>query len=411
MINSKKLSLSVVAFLLSFLANAQQFQYRSNLDTVTVSGFYAIPITPALSSHLKTDFSDFRIADSKGQWVPHLIRFTDMSGMEIKTTRLNMSSKENQGSNTVILIENPEKYLLSEFILRIKNAAAERKASLSGSDGNTKWFIIADSLLVSEPDQYNKDENLKLINLPPTQYAHYKLTIRNDNKDPLNILDIASNVSVARNSESAVIQNPTPGFSRVDSGKLTMISVIHDKPYQFDQFRLAVNRPALYERTARVYLEAKPGLINMWNSPALAEIKLSANNTGNSGLPLVKSKTFYILIANQDNPPLEISTVNTFQRGKQAVTYLEKGKSYHLLLENAKAEQPNYDLAQFGKNIPEKPITLQAGQLIAAGLPLVDTPKQTGDWWIWATIGGVILLLAYLTWGLTKDMNKNKEIV
>ena len=64
MINLKKLSLAIVGLLYSFFATAQQFQYRSNLDTVTSSGFYAIPITPELSSHLKTDFSDFRIADS-----------------------------------------------------------------------------------------------------------------------------------------------------------------------------------------------------------------------------------------------------------------------------------------------------------------------------------------------------------
>ena len=411
MINSKKLSLPVVAVLCSLFANAQQFQYRSNLDTVSSSGFYAIPITPELSSHLKTDFSDFRIVDGKGQWVPHLMRFTNSDGTEIKRINLSMSSKENLGSNTVILIENPEKHLLSEFILRIKNAAAERKASLSGSEDNAKWFIIADSLLVSQPDFYHKDENLKLINIPPTQYVHYKLTIRNNSKDPLNILDIASNVSVARNSESREVENPTPSLSRVDSGKLTMVTVTQDKPYQFDQFSLTVNRPALYERTARIYLELKPGLINMWNSPALTEVRLSSSNISNPVLPLVKSKIFYILISNQDNPPLEITAIHTFQRRKQAITYLENNKSYHLLLENPKAEQPDYDLAQFNKSIPEKVHILQAGRLVAAGLPTIDSSKKRGDWWIWATIGGVILVLAYLTWGLTSDMNKKKEIV
>ena len=117
------------------------------------------------------------------------------------------------------------------------------------------------------------------------------------------------------------------------------------------------------------------------------------------------------MISNQDNPPLEINAVNTFQRSKQVIAYLEKSKSYHLLLENPEATQPDYDLKQFDKDIPAKLQTLQPGQLVTVNNPVASAPKKIGDWWIWATIGGVILLLAYLTWGLTKDMNKKKEIV
>ena len=149
----------------------------------------------------------------------------------------------------------------------------------------------------------------------------------------------------------------------------------------------------------------------MWNSPAITEVSVSSKSLNNPVLPLVKSKTFYILIANHDNPPLEITAINTFQRRKHAITYLEKNKVYHLLLENPKAELPNYDLANFEKSIPEWPRTLEAGQLVIAGLANIESSNKIGDWWIWVTIGGVILVLAYLTWGLTKDMNNKKEIV
>ena len=407
----KKLNTGILGVLLSLIANAQQFHYRSNLDTVTTSGFYAIPITPELSSHLKTDFSDFRVADSKGKWVPHLIRFANAASADLQTVNLKMTSSENLGTHSVILIENPEKNLLSEFILRLKNAAAERMTSLSGSEDNKNWFIIADSLLVSRPDSYQGDENSKLIAFPPTQYSYYKLTIRNDRKDPLNILAISSNISLTHSSEGQLVQNPAPDFSQVDSGKLTLIRVTHDKPYQIDQFRVGVTSPALYDRTARIFLEVKPGLINTWESNSLAELKLSSNNIQHPALPLIKAKTFYIMISNLDNPPLEINAVNTFQRRKQAIAYLEKNKSYHLLLENPAAEQPEYDLKQFDKSIPPNPQALQTGELLAVSTPMLASTKKSGEWWIWATIGGVIVVLAYLTWGLTKDMNKKKEIV
>jgi hypothetical protein len=411
MTNWKKLNLLICGFLLAIFANAQQFHYRSNLDTVNASGFYAISITPEVSSRLKTDFSDFRVVDTKGRWVPHIIRFADAGNKSPNTVNLRMSINEEQDSITVVLIENPEKYLLSEFILRLKNAAADRIASLSGSDDNKTWYAISDRLMVTSGGSYNRDENSQSIPVPPTKYSYYKLTIRNLHRDPLNILGISSTISVVHNGEFQVIQNPIPVFSQVDSGKLTMIKVTYDIPYQIDQLKPVVIRPILYARPAKVYLEMKPGLINMWESPSLSEFMLTSNNLGNYAIPLVKAKTFYILISNEDNPPLEINAVNTFQRSMEAITYLENGKSYHLLLENPQAEQPRYDLAQFDKSIPERPRVLRIGELMAVSVPAIATSRKVGDWWIWTTIGGVILVLAYLTWGLARDMNKKKEIV
>ena len=411
MTNWKKLNLLICGFLLAIFANSQQFHYRSNLDTVTTSGFYAISITPELSSRLKTDFSDFRIVDAKGKWVPHIIRLADTENTSPRTVDLKMSSNQNQDSITVVLIENPGRNLLNEFILRLKNAAAERIASLSGSDDNKKWFVIADRLMMTSEGIYTRDENLKYISVPPTKYTYYRLTIQNEYRDPLNILAISSIVSVIHDGEAQRIQNPVPIFSQVDSGKLTLIKVTFDKPYQIDQLKLAVGRPVLYARNVRVYLETKSGLINTWESPSLSEFMLTSNNLGNYAIPLVKAKTFYILISNEDNPPLEINAVNTFQRSMEAITYLENGKSYHLLLENPQAEQPRYDLAQFDKSIPERPRVLRISELMAVSVPAIATSRKVGDWWIWTTIGGVILVLAYLTWGLARDMNKKKEIV
>ena len=48
---------------------------------------------------------------------------------------------------------------------------------------------------------------------------------------------------------------------------------------------------------------------------------------------------------------------------------------------------------------------------MAVSVPAIATSRKVGDWWIWTTIGSVILVLAYLTWGLARDMNKKKEIV
>ncbi len=66
----------MIALLVSCCATAQQFQYTAMLDTVGKDGFYSIPVSPELSSYIKTDLSDIRIADEKNQWIPHIINWS-----------------------------------------------------------------------------------------------------------------------------------------------------------------------------------------------------------------------------------------------------------------------------------------------------------------------------------------------
>ena len=40
----------------SFIAKAQPFKNKAAIEPVAQTGFYAIPVTPELSSFLKTDF-------------------------------------------------------------------------------------------------------------------------------------------------------------------------------------------------------------------------------------------------------------------------------------------------------------------------------------------------------------------
>ena len=54
-----------ILILFSGFARAQ-FRSRAGIDSVKQTGFYAIKITPALSSLINTNFSDLRIVDSAG---------------------------------------------------------------------------------------------------------------------------------------------------------------------------------------------------------------------------------------------------------------------------------------------------------------------------------------------------------
>jgi hypothetical protein len=138
-----------------------------------------------------------------------------------------------------------------------------------------------------------------------------------------------------------------------------------------------------------------------------ADFLLSSVNKKGYEVPLIKDSIFYLLVENNDNPPVRVEAISTEQENKELIAYLEKGKSYQLMFDDLNGVAAEYDLRQFQSLIPKSIQRLKTGDIktISTSSALIQTKKNT-NWWIWPTILVVIILLGYLTWSLTKDMKK-----
>jgi hypothetical protein len=199
-------------------------------------------------------------------------------------------------------------------------------------------------------------------------------------------------------------------IKQIDSAKWSLIHLTNNEPYQLNQLRFDVRQPALYERTARVYLEKKDGILRTWESYPIAQIKISSASHIGQALPLIRAKDLFVVISNEDNPPLEIIAVKAFQPAREIIAYLQKGVAYSLILDDPNATQPNYDLKEFSGQIPNHPPILQTSRLVSIATAGNDSEQKPNKWWIWIAITGMILLVAYLTWQLSKDMSRKKEV-
>jgi hypothetical protein len=122
----------------------------------------------------------------------------------------------------------------------------------------------------------------------------------------------------------------------------------------------------------------------------------------------MNDSVFYLLIENNDNPPVRIEDISTEQGNKELIAYLEKGKTYQLLFDDLNGVAPTYDLSQFQSSIPRSIKQLNTGDIkTISSDSIISKTKKNTNWWIWPAILVVILLLGYLTWGLTKDMKKS----
>lgn len=400
--------LTVVVFL--SLRSVAQFHYTALLDTVKATGFYNIPITPELSSYLKADLSDLRLVDEKRQPIPFIIDIpAGRKTIDALLYDRKIIKKENDEEKTVLVIANEGKQELSDLVIELKSAAAERTASLSGSDDNTHWFVILDSLVLHKSAEDNYASHSQRIKFPPGNYTYIRLTINNGKKAPLNILKAGSSgIDSLYDSAEFVFANPLPSFSQTDSGRYSMIKIINNKPYHTSKIKFNISGPWFYKRQAKLFTEIKPRLQETWNSIDHTDITLSSDEFSGHSIPLVKSRVLYLLIDNGDNPPLKIDSITTGQVKRRVIAQLEKGRAYSILLDNPEATAPDYDLQHFRDKIPDNSV-INIKNIIALPQETIAAKKQADKWWIWPVIILVLLLLSILAWKLTSDLKRTKE--
>jgi hypothetical protein len=397
---------------ISICCNAQVEGYRfyAPLDSIKTSGFYNIVLSPEINAHLKTDYSDVRIVNGAGKWVPHALH---VPNNEISRAKLNLELKysliENNKINSIFIIN--EKYrALNNIELLIRNTAAERYCSLSGSDDNVNWFVINDSILINPTPTETKSVNVFRLNFPLNNYKFYKLIIVNSNKDPL---DINKMNSSAENNEplfiqNKVIKNPNTTIEQKDSGKISYIKVTQQHPYHFDGISLKISAVKYYVRKLDVFVPTaeKHSFSNPGN---MVESFIFSNNSNLSfRIPLTNPRVFYLQINNEDNLPLKVDEVATTINEHFTNAYLEKGDMYRLIMGNQNANLPNYDIAKLNLSISDSATFIETKSVVA--FPQKDTKENkkatSSKWIIWTALIAGLFILLLLTKKMIKEVDK-----
>jgi len=125
-------------------------------------------------------------------------------------------------------------------------------------------------------------------------------------------------------------------------------------------------------------------------------------------LPLLNDSVITVQIYNEDNPPLDISSITTAQDAEQIIAYLDSGKSYQLEMMSADAQPPRYDLVNFKDSIPENIKQIGVSQIVP--IPALGTVAPLilfKNSWLWVVLALVLIVLALFTIRLTKEVGKH----
>lgn len=396
---------------LSCIAQTAGYKFYSKLDSVKKNGFYNIEITPELTAHLKTDYSDIRVVNDSGKWIPHILHLPvkekvfDAVNFILKFTKI-----ENSNISTTFLVEAAQDKA-SNIGFVITNTAAERFCTLSGSNDKKNWFVINDSILLTPVPVDKTIENTLWIYFPPNNYMFYRVVIHNNHKDPLNIKEVVqqSAAYTIENPSIKSIENPVPVVQQKDSGKISYIKISQQQPFHFDNISLQLSGVKYFYRNVNLYIPESED--HSFSNPGelIRSFTVSNNSTLQFYTRLVKSSAFYLLIHNEDNMPLTVKQVKTGFSNRFITAYLETGVNYRLVLDNTAAVLPNYDLSKLNTPEPDSVPHLLFNKIISSGeaKPPVVTEKNN-NWIFWVAIGAALLILLFFTYKMLTEVDKRK---
>jgi len=381
---------------------AQSFKNRAALDPVTKTGFYSIPVTPELSSYVKTDFSDLRIMDDSGRQVPYIIESFNipLSTQDIIFHQLNIISKRQDDSGkTILIIDNSENEKINSVTLLIANVSVIRSADMSGSNDNQNWFSILENIALEKKNIQDTDEYAETINFPLVSYHYIKLVIDNKKYDPLNIIAAGNYKEVRLKENMSYVQNSPCSFTQQDNTDGYSYINIHSlREDQVSRIVLYVSGPKFFKRDIEVAIPYS----------LVTKFTLSSDTVFNLNIPVIKARDWLIKIYNGDNPALKIKSITTFQQFKTIVPWLDSARTYHLEMNDLNAKAPEYDLQAFKDSLPRDIPRISFSNIEA--MPATNAVTASTSFfkrsWLWAVIIVILVGLLFFTWKLTREVGK-----
>lgn len=381
----------------------QSFTMEAKIDSVQEDGNYQILISPEVSTHLKQDFSDLRIYDTKNHEVPYFLRI-EKAPVSTESFRSYEIIEHNKVPDccTRLIIRNADKNKIDNIGLIIKNADVRKKARLSGSDDTLNWYTIKENYELESLYNNYKTQEVKILHFPLSDYEYFRLEISDSLSLPISILQAGYYDVLHENA--TLVDLPAPAVVQTDSlDKKSYVKIAFQSPQYIDRIRFNISGPDNYLRQAKLCIKTTNNKKSYFKEITACELK--SNHSNEFLLDNLFVRELYLIIDNKDNPPLSVESVEASQIRRTLIAPLQKDKNYVLRFGDKKAPLPDYDLKYFDDKLNIQPKVLRVSAVEKIELDEVrDEALFTTKLWIWGAIIGMVLLLAYFSVKMIRDI-------
>lgn len=411
-----KLSLALYLTTQALSVSAQEFTHKAKIQAVPKNGFYRIPLNPNMAAQAKDHWEDIRLFDAKGKEIPYLLKPESPYQVNEDYESFNIATNESNDTYQTIIIENPTLKKINRLLLDMNNAETNRMVRISGSKNKTDWFTISDSLQLTLWGQTNESVIRKAIDFPTNDYPYFKLEIKRQNKEALNITQVGFSRDTIHVPAYQRINNLQ--YTTKQEGSKTIINVTLKPRNHIDQLRFYVREPQ-YKRHATIKTHQnnynkktytlKRERSRSYEPSNETQLTLSSKENGTLFTSYILGENhqteFSITIENNSNQPLSIDSLVGYQLNTAVCAELKAGAPYFLYLGDSNLSAPMYDLVYFEKNIPKV--------LPNAVVEPVKLKSETSDgeyngnsekYRVWVGMGLLAAFLLFITRNLMKKI-------
>lgn len=386
----------------TIFAQFEKYQYVRPIENVNET-WHELELPDDIYGKLNRKYTDLRILNLTPEndtlEVPYLLNWNaeKITKDAIPFEQLNQTQN---GKGYFFTFEMKNKKAINQILLNFQNENFDWKITLEGSQNQKEWFtILEDYRLVSFKNRRTNYAFTEL-NFPNAQYKFFRLKISASEAPKLIKASIYQNNTAL--GKHRKIENLPTEITDDKKEKETVIEITLPEVLPVIELTLPVKtdydfyRKILIQELSDSTVTAKG---TQYYYKTIHRDVLSSLEKKEFKFKATRTQRLKITIENKDNQPLEFGKPSI----KSAVYSLtarfnEKG-NFQLLYGNDRSLKPQYDLAQFTSTIPEKLPLLTLGQEVKRKIkePKVVEPIFENQWWLWAIMGVIILLLGVFT--------------
>lgn len=403
------------SFLVSFLVLMGSFSFGQMHDysfkrplTGARPVWNRLVVPDDIFQHVAPDFADVRIfgisENNDTVEAPYLLRVhyghnarQEFSFKVINKTRIN--------NKHYFTFETTDRAQINHIKLQFEQKNFDWLVQLEGSNNQKEWFTILEQYRILSIQNENTNYQYTALSFPEAQFQFYRLSIACPETPDLNAAFLSRQVHTPSTYKNYELKK----FEIVHNkqSKQTEIDVELYMPVPVSFVQLEVGNNFDYYRTISIscvndsiktekgwtfsYLNLASGIINSFEKN---EFTFSSTI----------ARKFKIVIENQDNQPLNISSISVKGFEHELVTRLDENLRYYLVYGDASAKQPNYDLVYFTDQMPDDLNTLVVGSEIPITKPepSYQEPLFVNRAWLWVILFAIVLILGWFTLKMMK---------
>ncbi len=396
--------------LLSCPAFAQQYTVSAKVSPVKESGPHIIYAGSQFRSLTDENPEIIRILDSKNKEVPYFIEYGPATVSEQGFKKLPIIAKANvPGKTSSVTIENSLGGKMQELTLAIANTDAVKTYSISGSNDKKAFFGLVNSQLLDGLYNPADTHTYKTLYLPLHNYKYIRIEFDDKKTLPVNILEagqLTESITPVAMEEIA----PSVKIENADGGKKTFVSVEQKHRTLINRIVFDINAPTFYKRSGMMLVDRE---IKKRKKSSVTTITLNGfelNSSANNIIDLTdfQEKDFTLEIDNEDNPPLDITSVKFYQAPLRLVADLKAGENYTVVTGNDKLGAAEYDFINFKDKLPKNlPVAVLSDASAINAKPAEKSPTHN-PWIMWVCIAAGAAIVIYFCISMVKDMKDKK---